>query len=225
MRHVTRYGKEVWENDKFEDQRKENCMCLQCGRMKPSQPEKHCKIASKFFEICKEHGCAFILTRCTDWIPNLQEGDMVHINCPVSKGVGPDEAYIGVGCVSQIFIDTNDPSWGEKIAQFGPIIECQLTQGGTGYFDLSEITKVSTTYPQWHNIANNMKTKSDKSDKSDKTENKPTCTPSLITCPENWIQATFNVNPETGEIHAYGHESVRKLIEKNFAQRIIKETL
>lgn len=66
MRQVERYGKIVWENEIFEDQRKGNCLCHQCNRMKPDSPD-HCKIANNFFEICKEHGCAFILTRCESW--------------------------------------------------------------------------------------------------------------------------------------------------------------
>jgi hypothetical protein len=68
MRQVERYGKQVWENECFEDQRKGNCMCHQCQRMKPDQSD-HCPIAAKFYEVCKDHGCAFILTRCEAWTP------------------------------------------------------------------------------------------------------------------------------------------------------------
>jgi len=67
MRQVTRYGKLVWENKQFEDQRDGNCLCHQCGRMKPGEPG-HCKIAAQFYQICVEHGCAFILTRCGSWV-------------------------------------------------------------------------------------------------------------------------------------------------------------
>lgn len=48
--------------------RKEHCMCLHCGRMKPGEPD-HCQIAQSFFEICKQHGNAFIMTRCGPWEP------------------------------------------------------------------------------------------------------------------------------------------------------------
>lgn len=66
MRLVQRYNKAVWENEEFEEKRRDNCMCLHCDKMKPDSVD-HCKIAQKFFEICKEYGCAFILTRCSEW--------------------------------------------------------------------------------------------------------------------------------------------------------------
>ena len=58
-----KYGKSVIESIEFEDQRRENCMCLKCKKLKPDS-EDNCPAAAAFFEICKEHGCAFILTRC-----------------------------------------------------------------------------------------------------------------------------------------------------------------
>jgi len=64
---VNRYGKEVFETPTMDQMRKEHCMCLNCGHMKPSEAG-HCEIASRFFEICKEHGTAFILTRCDSWL-------------------------------------------------------------------------------------------------------------------------------------------------------------
>ena len=67
MRSIWRYGKLVWENEVFEDQRNGNCLCHQCRLMKPGDPD-HCGIAQEFYEICKKHGCAFILTRCEDWV-------------------------------------------------------------------------------------------------------------------------------------------------------------
>lgn len=69
---VERYGKTVQENADMEKHRHQECMCHSCGRMKPSEPD-HCKIASKFYEICKEHGNAFILTRCEDFQPIMVE--------------------------------------------------------------------------------------------------------------------------------------------------------
>ena len=67
---VERYGKTVWETPFMESQRKEHCMCLHCKKMDPGM-EDHCKIAAAFFEICKEHGNAFILTRCESYRPPL----------------------------------------------------------------------------------------------------------------------------------------------------------
>jgi hypothetical protein len=69
MRLVERYGQLVWENEEFEDQRTGNCMCHFCARMKPGDPD-HCEIAAAFYAVCKEHGCAFILTRCAKWVDN-----------------------------------------------------------------------------------------------------------------------------------------------------------
>ena len=66
MQQVERYGKMVWENQEFEAMRKENCMCLTCGKLKPGK-STNCGIARQFYKICVEHGCAFILTRCEDW--------------------------------------------------------------------------------------------------------------------------------------------------------------
>lgn len=63
MRAVNKYGMDVIENEEFEDQRDGNCMCHMCAKMKPGEPD-HCKAAAAFYEICKEYGCAFILTRC-----------------------------------------------------------------------------------------------------------------------------------------------------------------
>jgi hypothetical protein len=69
MRQIERYGRVVWENEEFEDQRDGNCLCHQCGNMKPDKPDEHCTVASKFYKVCVEHGCAFILTRCANWTP------------------------------------------------------------------------------------------------------------------------------------------------------------
>ena len=63
---VEKYGQEVWETSVFDSLRNDHCMCHHCGKMKPGEPD-HCKIAQKFYEICREHGNAFILTRCKDW--------------------------------------------------------------------------------------------------------------------------------------------------------------
>ena len=66
-RIVQRYNKAVFEISEIEKLRKDNCMCLHCGHMNPGTPE-HCTIANSFFLICKQHGNAFIMTRCDEWI-------------------------------------------------------------------------------------------------------------------------------------------------------------
>jgi hypothetical protein len=65
---MERYGKLVWETTVMDCVRRGKCMCLHCGRLKIGNPELNCKIAQAFFEICKEHGNAFIMTRCDSWI-------------------------------------------------------------------------------------------------------------------------------------------------------------
>jgi hypothetical protein len=57
------YGKKVVEHVEYESQRTFGCMCLHCKKLKPGK-EDNCPAAQAFYEICKEHGCAFILTRC-----------------------------------------------------------------------------------------------------------------------------------------------------------------
>jgi hypothetical protein len=63
---VLRHGQQVWENPTVEAIRREECLCLNCARMKPGEPD-HCPIARRFYEICKVHGTAFALSRCDSW--------------------------------------------------------------------------------------------------------------------------------------------------------------
>lgn len=65
-KRVSKYNKKVWETPTMDFLRKNHCMCHNCDRMKPTEPD-HCKIAQSFYAICKEHGTAFILTRCESW--------------------------------------------------------------------------------------------------------------------------------------------------------------
>jgi hypothetical protein len=66
---VERHGQDVWETQAMDILRREHCMCLHCGRMKPGTPE-HCQLAQAFYEICKHQGNAFIMTRCALWVIN-----------------------------------------------------------------------------------------------------------------------------------------------------------
>lgn len=63
-----RYGKTVWLTPAMDTLRREHCMCLHCAEMRPGE-SSHCNIAQSFFEICKAHGNAFIMTRCDSWKP------------------------------------------------------------------------------------------------------------------------------------------------------------
>jgi hypothetical protein len=60
---MERYGQKVWELPAWDEARRTHCLCHRCKKMRPGK-EDHCKIASSFYEICKAHGTAFILTRC-----------------------------------------------------------------------------------------------------------------------------------------------------------------
>lgn len=64
---VERYGQNVWEISEMDKIRKEHCMCHHCGKINIPTGEGKCEIAQKFYEICKQYGNAFILTRCMEW--------------------------------------------------------------------------------------------------------------------------------------------------------------
>jgi hypothetical protein len=64
---VTRHGQTVWENTTAEAIRREECLCLHCGNLKLGNDPGNCPIAQQFYEICKVHGTAFVLSRCDSW--------------------------------------------------------------------------------------------------------------------------------------------------------------
>ena len=63
---VLRHGQTVWENPTAEAIRKDECLCHHCAHMLPGSPD-HCQIAQQFYQICKVHGTAFVLSRCDSW--------------------------------------------------------------------------------------------------------------------------------------------------------------
>jgi len=64
-----RYGKWIWETPAMDMLRKEHCMCLHCLNLKiiPHGASDNCPMADAFYEICKNHGNTFIMTRCENW--------------------------------------------------------------------------------------------------------------------------------------------------------------
>ena len=60
-RKETHYGQEVLVNPTTESMRKEECLCLNCGDLKPGQPD-NCPIAQSFYEICKEKNGLVLVT-------------------------------------------------------------------------------------------------------------------------------------------------------------------
>lgn len=61
-----RYGQEVFEVPGLDGARKTECLCHRCARMNPGAAD-HCEIANRFYKVCQDSGCAFILTRCGSW--------------------------------------------------------------------------------------------------------------------------------------------------------------
>lgn len=64
----THYGKKVWVNPTTEALRKSECLCLNCGNMKPNQPA-NCSIAESLFKISVNTNIAIAITRCPTWKP------------------------------------------------------------------------------------------------------------------------------------------------------------
>lgn len=66
------YHAPVWVNPTVEPQRREECMCLHCGRLKPGSLQ-NCPTAQQFFQVCCANNVALIITRCPDWTPEQGE--------------------------------------------------------------------------------------------------------------------------------------------------------
>lgn len=62
------YGKLVWVNPTTESVRREECLCLNCGNMKPGSPD-HCRVAQALYQICVNDNVALTITRCPIWKP------------------------------------------------------------------------------------------------------------------------------------------------------------
>ena len=62
------YGRKVWVNVRTETLRPTECLCFNCGKMKPGDPD-HCPIATAFYGVCRLTGTAFAMTRCPEFIP------------------------------------------------------------------------------------------------------------------------------------------------------------
>ncbi len=56
----------VWVNPTTEPLRPIECLCLNCIKMKPGQPD-HCKFAQVFYNACVEGKIALMVTRCQTW--------------------------------------------------------------------------------------------------------------------------------------------------------------
>lgn len=64
---VESHGFMVYENPTIEAIRRDECLCLNCGRFKPGTDE-HCRIAALLFAVCRIGGVTTPVSRCPDWI-------------------------------------------------------------------------------------------------------------------------------------------------------------
>jgi hypothetical protein len=62
-RKETHYDKEVFVNPTTEPLRKTECLCLNCGNLKPGQSD-NCPIAQAFYKVCFRENVALMVTRC-----------------------------------------------------------------------------------------------------------------------------------------------------------------
>ena len=66
------YGATVWVNPTTEALRRTECLCLNCGNMKPGQAD-HCPIALMLYGACVKGNVALTVTRCPEWTPKPTE--------------------------------------------------------------------------------------------------------------------------------------------------------
>lgn len=63
---VVRYGMVTWENQKLDQLRRDECLCLHCSNLKPNSPD-NCTMAEIFFKLCQRFGMAMAVSRCSEW--------------------------------------------------------------------------------------------------------------------------------------------------------------
>ena len=61
LKKVEKCGETVWQNERMDLMRKEQCLCLNCGE-KP-----RCLVAPSLFRLCTLNDIALMVTRCPDW--------------------------------------------------------------------------------------------------------------------------------------------------------------
>jgi len=64
---VMRHGVETTESPEMDAARREFCLCLHCGNLKPNDP-KNCVMAETMFALCKTKGMAMGISRCEDFV-------------------------------------------------------------------------------------------------------------------------------------------------------------
>ncbi len=62
------YGVKVAVNPTTEPLRPEECLCLNCAKLKPGE-KSNCPFAQSLYEICVAGNIALMVTRCLAWKP------------------------------------------------------------------------------------------------------------------------------------------------------------
>ena len=65
---IQKYGVLVWCNEKTDNLRREQCLCLNCGFS-----NNGCDAADSLYEICKNKDIALMVTRCPKWTKEINE--------------------------------------------------------------------------------------------------------------------------------------------------------
>lgn len=60
IEEVEKYGVKVQSNTNMDELRRDQCLCLNCGKL----PTGNCEQAQAFFRVCKAHNIALAVTRC-----------------------------------------------------------------------------------------------------------------------------------------------------------------
>ncbi len=61
------HGREVHVISSLKGSHRTNCLCWQCGKMKPGD-ENHCPIAQALYAICVEHGLTTPVYECPKYV-------------------------------------------------------------------------------------------------------------------------------------------------------------
>ncbi len=61
------HGEVVWGREGQLGQHRRYCLCRDCGRFCPEDPEENCDIAAAFFRLCVLTGCTAPIFSCPEW--------------------------------------------------------------------------------------------------------------------------------------------------------------
>ena len=58
------HPEKIWANLEMDKSRREECLCINCGRKDDMPAYSSCPVAKKIYEVCKEYDMAMAITRC-----------------------------------------------------------------------------------------------------------------------------------------------------------------